>query len=100
MNGGPVPVTVSGDVQRLDCTGIGPNSGEITIVLLPEVGGKIVEVFAGINPSSNGNEQGVYASTYRRIAQSVRLQAASWRCTDSQVGRDKVRQNIGVTILE
>jgi hypothetical protein len=96
MNGGPVPVTVSGDVQRLDCTGIGPNSGEITIVLLPEGGGKIVEVFAGINPSSNGNEQGVYAS-YVSIALSAMATGRKLACT-YQV-RDKARIT-GMTILK
>jgi hypothetical protein len=48
MNGGPVPVEVTGTVQRIDTTGIDPNSGEVTIVIMPDGGGTVVEVFLAI----------------------------------------------------
>lgn len=64
MNGKPAPITITGVVQRIDTTGIGPNSGEVTLVIKPD-DGPVVLVFAGIlgsNPSPHGVEQGVYAS--------------------------------------
>lgn len=73
MNGGPVREEVVGTVIRIDSSGIGPNSGEITLVILPENSTKVVEVFAGIIPDPDRDpdphhnhpyllENGVYAA--------------------------------------
>jgi hypothetical protein len=97
MNGGPIEV--KGAVQRLDATGIGPNSGEITVVIKPDAG-PIVEVFAGILgstlPSPNGIEQGVYAS-YVNVALAAMTSGRQLSC--SYVSLDKNRIT-GLTILE
>jgi hypothetical protein len=59
-------VEVVGTVQRIDVSGIGPNSGEITLVILPDNTTEIVEVFGGILPPESGDpaglENGVFAS--------------------------------------
>ena len=65
MNGGPIQKEVVGTVVRVDNSGIGPNSGEITLVMVPENSTAVVEVFAGIMDSNHGVhglENGVYAA--------------------------------------
>jgi len=47
MNGIAKQSEVTGAVQRIDATGIGPNFGELTVVIKPD-GGPVVEVFAAI----------------------------------------------------
>jgi hypothetical protein len=72
MNGIAKQSEVTGAVQRIDATGIGPNSGELTVVIKPD-GGPVVEVFAAImpdQPSVNVVLGGVYAS-YVAIASAA-----------------------------
>jgi hypothetical protein len=99
MNGGPVLIEVKGAVQRLDSSGIGANSGEITLVIKPDAG-PIVEVFAAIlgstNPDPKGIEQGVYAS-YVNIALAAMTTGRQLSCIYQKL--DKYRIN-GLTILE
>ena len=97
MNGGPVPQTVTGIVTHIDCSGIGPNSGEITLVIQPASGG-VVEVFAGIisNPgTATGIEDGVYSS-YMSMALSAMTSGRNLKV--SYLVYDKPRIN-GMTIL-
>jgi hypothetical protein len=80
MNG--IPQTeVTGTVQRVDATGIGPNSGELTVVIKPD-SGPVVEVFAAIMPDEpvgNGVLDGVYAS-YVIIASTALATGRQVRC--------------------
>jgi hypothetical protein len=65
VNGGPIQKEIVGTVVRIDNSGIGPNSGEITLVIVPENSAAVVEVFAGImdsGQSQHGIENGVYAA--------------------------------------
>ena len=98
MNGAPDTFQVKGVVQSLDATGIGPNSGEITLVIQPD-GGPIVEVFAGIlgstDPGPNGLEQGVYAS-YVNVALAAMTSGRQLLCTYLKL--DKYRIN-GLSIV-
>ena len=93
MNGRPASILITGMVQGLDATGIGPNSGEITFIIKTDAG-PVVEVFAGIlgssNPSANGIEQGVYAS-YVSIALTAMTTGRSLTC--SYLPLDKYRVN-------
>jgi hypothetical protein len=98
MNGKAVPVTVKGAVQRLDASGIGPNSGEITVVIKPDTG-PIVEVFAGIlgssSPSANGIEQGVYAS-YVNVVLAALTSGRQLSATYLSLDKNRIT---GLTIL-
>jgi hypothetical protein len=98
MNGNPVSITVKGTVQRLDTTGIGPNSGETTLVIKPD-DGPVVEVFAGIlgssNPSNHGIEQGVYAAY---VQTALAAMTSGRQLSSTYVSLDKNRIT-GLTIL-
>jgi hypothetical protein len=99
MSDGPVPMTVSGMVQRLDNSGIGPNSGEIILVIQPE-NGPIVEVFAGIlgstKPPAQGIEGGVYAS-YVTIALAAMATGRQLSCTYLPLDKPRIT---GLSILQ
>ena len=97
MNGGPAQQSAIGHVTRVDCSGIGPNSGEITIVLRAE-NGEQAEVFAGImsNPQHpTGIENGVYAA-YKSMALAAMTSGRLLKVNFLQF--DKPRIN-GMTIL-
>ncbi len=89
---------VTGTVQGFGASGIGPNSGELTVVIQQPTG-DIVEVFAGIlgasNPGANGIEQGVYA-TYASIVLAALASGRKLSC--SYLLLDKPRIN-GMTIV-
>ena len=94
MNGPPAPISITGNVIGLDASGIGPNSGEITLIIQTDAG-PVVEVFAGIlgssNPSANGIEQGVYAS-YVTVALAAMTSGRKLSC--SYLPLDKYRINV------
>ena len=98
MNGRPVPVEVRGAVQRLDTSGDGPNSGEITLVIKPDAG-PVVLVFAGIlgssNPGPNGIEQGVYAS-FVSVALAAMTSGRQLSCTYQSLDKNRIT---GLTLL-
>ena len=65
MNGNAGTVEVTGTVELVTSSGLGPNSGEITLVLRPENGLIQLVVFGAIIDATNhpnGLEHGVYAS--------------------------------------
>ena len=99
MNDGLGAIEVEGAVRRLDATGIGPNSGEVTLVIKPDAG-PIVEVFAGIlgsqHPSANGIEQGVYAS-YVNLALAAMTSGRQLSCRYVKLDKNRIT---GLTILE
>lgn len=97
MNGGPVQQAVTGAVIRFDCSGIGPNSGELTLVV-QQANGEIVEVFAGImdsNRSPDAVENGVYSS-YANMALAALTTGRKLQI--KYLSHDKPRIN-GMTIL-
>ena len=93
MNGKPKSVEITGKVQGLEASGIGPNSGEITFIIKTDAG-PVVEVFAGIvgssNPSANGIEQGVYASF---VAVALSAMTTGRKISCSYLALDKYRVN-------
>ena len=97
MNGTP-QTEVTGAVQRIDATGIGPNSGELTLVIKPD-DGAVVEVFAGImpeKPSVNGVLDGVYAS-YVTIASTALATGRQVRCRYLQADKPRIT---GLSLLQ
>ncbi len=94
------PVVIEGTVQGLQLTGIGPNSGELTLTLnTPSVPGGTTQVFAGIMDSNHaaesGIEHGVFAS-YVTLASVANTTQRRIRC--SYLVRDKNRIN-SLTLL-
>ena len=91
MNGKPRGTEISGIVLGMDASGIGPNPGEITLIVRVD-DGSVVEVFAGIlgssNPGQNGIEQGVYASY---VTMALAAMTTGRRLTCSYVSLDKNR---------
>lgn len=91
MNGGPVQKEVVGTVARIDSSGIGLNSGEMTLVIAPEGGGGVVLVFAGImddNHGPHGIEHGVYASYF---SMAIAAMTTGRKLTVSYIVADKPR---------
>jgi hypothetical protein len=82
-----------------NATGIGANSGEVTLVIKPDAG-SIVEVFAGIlgsqHPNPNGIEQGVYAS-YVNVALAAVSSGRQLSCRFLKLDKNRIT---GLTILE
>lgn len=100
MNGIAKAAEVVGTVVRIDVTGFGINSGEITLVIAPDSGGGVVEVFGGILPSDppapndpswrvRGLEHGVFAA-YVSVATTAYTSGAKIFCRYED-GIDKPR---------
>ncbi len=97
MNGIP-QAEVTGAVQRIDATGIGPNSGELTVVIKPD-NGPVVEVFAGIMPDDPDDDavlDGVYAS-YVMLASTALATGRQVRCRYRQADKPRIT---GLTLLQ
>jgi hypothetical protein len=93
MNGIPKQSEVTGAVQRIDATGIGPNSGELTVVIKPD-DGQVVEVFAAImpdKPDANALLGGVYAS-YVTIAVAALTTGRQVLCRYVQADKPRITQ--------
>jgi hypothetical protein len=84
MADAPTEVTVEGIVAGLQLTGIGPNSGELTLTLNTPSGPKPTDqVFAGIMDSNHGEsgiEHGVFAA-YITVASTAFAGNLPLRCT-------------------
>jgi hypothetical protein len=91
----PVDISypVSGRVVGIDLSGIGPNSGEVTLVIKPD-GEAICEVFAGIMPEppaprdEYGIEPGVFAAY---VSMAVMAYATKTNVTCEYLRVDKNR---------
>jgi hypothetical protein len=92
MNGVPVQEVV-GKITTIQATGLGRNSGEITIAIQPS-GAALVEVFVGVMPDSNPNDPtgtlpGPYAS-YVTIAVAAMTSGQQVRCRYQQADKNRV----------
>lgn len=86
------PIDVLGTVTRVDISGFGPNSGELTVVIQPSTGG-VVEVFAAIMTDKRELpeiEHGVFAA-YAHMASLAYTTGKTLAC--SYLQKDKARIN-------
>jgi hypothetical protein len=96
MPSGPDVHEIEGVVQRIHLSGLGPNSGELTVAIAPP-GKQPMNVYAGImddRHSMDPIEHGVFAG-YVSIASLAHETGATVRCT--YLKRHKERIN-GLTI--
>jgi len=89
----PAAQLVVGAVAGVDLTGIGPNSGEITLIIQPDNSPNVVEVFAAIMDSSHSTyslETGVYASY---VSMALAAMSTGRKLQVSYLALDKLRIN-------
>ncbi len=90
MKKSPAPQTVKGKIKRINLSGFGPNSGELTLTIGPP--GNDQNVYAGIldqNHHPNGMEHGVFAG-FVSIATLAFSMRATVECTYLEMDKPRI----------